>query len=495
MRSVDGLSSTAPLAWLRAGIDRSRRALMARSPAVRASLILALVLGLASAVYWSTMALAPTGTRYLPSARPFSSDDLTRIRQAFDEKGISYHIDDRKVEIAADQYDQAQSVYARLHIGEPSLEQIRSPERNWLDAITETTQAREQGERLRQERYIEHLLNDLDGIVSSRVSIQWPRSIGPRQARGKPSAFISVEIEPNRPLPTRTRRVIPTIVARNVPELSEQAITVIDHRGYLIFDPLNPSHTDSSRDQAREEEVRKKILENLSYIKGVRVFVRLSGRHDEPSRPAPASTGPGRPEPGPAMGVNQPTELEEPTPAKAEVTRPAPAPPAAPAEHGEVLVYVPRSFYFNRMLPAADRREPTSEMLKESINRTREQVIKLVRLEVPSWKVEVDTFPDDEPLGRPAMLPDARRKASDWGIVAAVAAAVAFVLVTALASLIQVVRRPAHPGEGGPRTRRYRADADDEPDPSERVRELVRRDPEAAASVLQRWTTQGGRVS
>ena len=43
-------------------------------------------------------------------------------------------------------------------------------------------------------------------------------------------------------------------------------------------------------------------------------------------------------------------------------------------------------------------------------------------------------------------------------------------------------------------TRRYHVDTASEPGPSERVRELVRRDPEAAASVLQRWTGQGGRV-
>jgi len=129
--------------------------------------------------------------------------------------------------------------------------------------------------------------------------------------------------------------------------------------------------------------------------------------------------------------------------------------------------------------------------------RTNERIEKLVKIVVPdSWTVDVFTIPDDVPLGRASVLAvgaNARRKVTDWGIVAVIAAAVA--LVTALASWIQAVRRPIRLPEPEVHTRRYRVDSGDEPNPSDRVRELVRRDPEAAASVLQRWTTQGGRVS
>jgi flagellar M-ring protein FliF len=497
MRTFDRLSSTAPLAWWRSGVDRFRRAMMARSPAIRASLILALVLGLVAVAYWATMALVPTGTRYLASGRLFSSDDLTRIRQAFDEKGIPYRVEDRKIEIAADQYDQAVAEFAKLHVGSPSFEEIRSPT-DWLKGIVETQQDKERNERLRQERFIERCLNGLDGIVLSRVSIRWPRPTGPHHLRGKPSAFINLETEPNRPLPLRTQQAILTILISNEPELSDQSITIMDLHGNAIFDPRNPSLTNFSRDQAREEEVRKEILEKLSYIKGVNVWVRLTGHHDATAMPVPAAAPAREPTRAervpPVIGVNQPIELDEPAPKTAVAAHPTPPAPAALTEHGQVLVNVPRSFYYNHMLPTADQREPTPEVLRETAARTKELIIRLVKMEVPeSWTVDVDTFPDDGPLGRPAVLPDARRKATDWGIVAAVAAAIA--LLTALASWIQVVRRPARIPEMEVRTRRYRADSADEPSPSERVRELVRRDPEAAASVLQRWTTQGGRVS
>jgi hypothetical protein len=112
-----------------------------------------------------------------------------------------------------------------------------------------------------------------------------------------------------------------------------------------------------------------------------------------------------------------------------------------------------------------------------------------------SWTVDVDTIPDDVPAGRPAVLPagtDPRRKFMDWLIVASIAAAVA--VLTALGSWIQVARRPPRQPVSELETRRYRTDFAAEPSPSEQVRELVRRDPEAAASVLQRWAAQGGRV-
>ena len=87
---------------------------------------------------------------------------------------------------------------------------------------------------------------------------------------------------------------------------------------------------------------------------------------------------------------------------------------------------------------------------------------------------------------------DSRRRALDWGIVGTVVAVVS--ILAAMGSWIQVARRPVPTPGPVPQTRRFHVDTASEPGPSERVRELVRRNPEAAASVLQRWTGQGGRV-
>jgi hypothetical protein len=194
-------------------------------------------------------------------------------------------------------------------------------------------------------------------------------------------------------------------------------------------------------------------------------------------------------------------DLDEPRPAApppaTEISRPDPA-QADRVERGQVLVNVPRSFYYNRILPRADRREHSLEELQQMAARIKEQIVRAVRLDVPeSWVVDVETIPDDVPPAETALLPgpDSRRKVIDWGIVASVAAAVA--VVAALGSWIQFARRPLRTVETRFETHtwRYRTDSEAESSSSERVRELVRRDPEAAASVLQRWTAQRERVS
>jgi flagellar M-ring protein FliF len=494
MPTLDRQSFTERLSGIRTGIDRLRRAMMARSPAVRVGLALALVLGVVAAGYFVVVALVPSGTHYLASGRLFSAEDLNKITQALDAADIPYRVEDRKVVISAEHYDQARTIYSKLHVGPVSLDEIRSP-KDLLSSLVETPQDREKNERLHLERLIEHRINDLEGVISSEVSIRYPRPAAARHLRAKPTALVTLETEPNRLLPSQTLDVIPTILTTCEPELTPKSIWVIDRDGHIYLDPSNPKVGDSSRDRAREEEVRQEILEKLVHIKGVQVWVQLIDRHDEPS--APRGPDPSHAETAPAMGVNEPITLEE-TPSPTLVaTNPTASARIDQAERGRVLITVPRSYYYNHVVPKPEEREPTQDELRGMTARTRDQIVKLVTMAVPeSWKVEVETLVDDGPIGRQAVLSvgaEARRKATDWGIVAVVAAAVA--LVTALASWFQAVRRPARSPEPEVQTRRYRVDSGDEPNPSDRVRELVRRDPEAAASVLQRWTTQGGPVS
>ena len=102
----------------------------------------------------------------------------------------------------------------------------------------------------------------------------------------------------------------------------------------------------------------------------------------------------------------------------------------------------------------------------------------------------------DAALSRPVRLPvsdDSRRRALDWGIVAAVGAALS--ILAALGSWIQAARRQARLPDRTVTTRRFHADSTSESRPSERVRELIRRNPEVAASVLERWACQGSEGS
>jgi hypothetical protein len=213
--------------------------------------------------------------------------------------------------------------------------------------------------------------------------------------------------------------------------------------------------------------------------------------------------------------VNKPAELEpEPKPAPAllstaglatgvENVRPANVGAGAPLrdredEHGRVLIFVPSSFYLNTDI-RPDHRESSREELHAMAERTEKQIRTAVRLVVPeseSWKVDVETIPDKASLYRSEILPsrsDPRRRLMDWGIVGAIGAAVSILAVAG--SWIHAARRPAQLPAPAPEGRRYHLDPASEPGPSERVRELIRSSPEAAASVLQRWVGEGGGVS
>ena len=173
--------------------------------------------------------------------------------------------------------------------------------------------------------------------------------------------------------------------------------------------------------------------------------------------------------------------------------------PQRKREPGRVLIYVPRSFYLNADI-RPDNREPTRDELRSMAERTENQIRKVVGVATTrsseSWEVDIFTIPDEVSLYRPVNLQstvDARRRVMDWGIVGTVVAVVS--ILAAVGSWIQVARRPVvDASDRRSERRRYHVDSASEPGPSERVRELVRRNPEAAASVLQRWTGQGGRV-
>src|SRR5262249_12582406 len=113
--------------------------------------------------------------------------------------------------------------------------------------------------------------------------------------------------------------------------------------------------------------------------------------------------------PQPKMAINQPLALEgdrEASAASAAAKTGAVAaakgaiaaqPSGGAAERGRVVIRVPRSFYYNMKI-RSDEREPSPEELQLMAERTEKQIRTVVALVLPgadSWKVDVDTIPDD----------------------------------------------------------------------------------------------------
>ncbi len=163
-------------------------------------------------------------------------------------------------------------------------------------------------------------------------------------------------------------------------------------------------------------------------------------------------------------------------------------------------VKVPRSYYYHVSVSTGHKEPPLEEMQK-LVSRTEEQIKTGIALVVPlagaaAWKTTIDMIPDEVPLQRSPVVAtawDARRNALDWAVAGTMGALAAALVL--FGSWIFTSRRPSAPSDAAPRKLRYHAGSSLIPGPSERVREFVRRNPESAVSVLERWTSQGGDVS
>jgi len=540
MLFIDRLTSTAAVARLRVQADRLRQRVMASRPMVRWSLALAVFLALAAVSYWGATSLTTFGVRYLASERKFSSDDLLKVCHELDKHLIPYRIDEeRRVEVSADQFDEAAALVSKLDLGQHPIDEIRGQSNTW--SFWESAGEREHRELLVREKLIERLIGEQEGVKWSVVSINRPRGSLVARQNSKPSAFVYIETEGGRSLPSRTVQTIPVILSGYVPDLTPGSITVMDRRGKRYLEPGNPALGDNSRNRVREEEIAEEILEKLDWIKGVRVAVQVvtpqggttalepaAAAGVIPQRPAVADQIPpgggghgavsGRSEKSsPTIKVNEPLGPLEPerelipqarlavlaAPGSQAIVASTPRTGRAgeiPHERGRVLINLPRSFYYG-VDHKTDEREPSRDDLRLMAERTDKQIRTAVALVIPDaelWKVDVDMIWDEVSLNRPLVLPasaDPRHRLLEWGIAGAVGVVAAVLMLAAVGSWIHVARRPARLPDPMVETRRYHVDSASEPGPSERVRELIHRNPEAAASVLQRWMGHGGRAS
>jgi hypothetical protein len=554
MRSLDWLSIPQALARIGRWFESARQSLLARSPLVRWSFAAVIVSILIVAGYLGTALLAPAGSSYLASGRRFSPDDLVKVRRALERQQIDYRTDvERRVAVSADEIERASAAIAKLELGPRSLDDLRDLSAG--SSVFESLHDRELRQQQRQEKILESLINELPGIVGSLVWINRPSDRWGLRPAAKPTVFVSLETEEDRQLPFRTVQSITTNLTGALPGLAAEAITVVDRRGHKYLDAGNPALSALSHSRAREEELSQEILEQLDWIKGVRVSVQLPGagasalatvpagdssQKREPARTAASQdtdakggaanprsvVSPNQPQwpslKTPSVAINHPLTLDPPPLLQAAPSPAAPnavgsgsagapdvaarsggslagdpAPRENPAVQGRVWVKVPRSYYFTASnLPG--HKEPSQEDLQKLVSRTEEQIRTGLALVVPvsgpmAWKTTIDLIPDEVPSIRPPIVsptPDSRRLALDWGIAGAMGAMAAG-LVTLGVWLVSA-RRPSGrmepaPGDG----LRYHRGSAATTAPSERVREFIRRNPESARSVLERWTSQG----
>jgi hypothetical protein len=495
-------------------LHRQRQAARALRPAIRWGLFAVPVSLFLLLLYLSVTPLAAPETIYLGSGRRYSSDDLNRISRILRRQQIAYQVDEqRRITVASDVRDQAETAIAKADIGVRPPGDIRDDQAAGASPW-ESIYDKELREQNGREKILEAMISSLPGVVGSFVRINRPRPRFGLQPTPRASAFVQLETEGDRQLPFRTVQSIMTILTANEPGLTTDAVTVLDHRGHKYLDAGNPALSAQSYTRAREEQYSQEILEKLDWITGVRVSVQLPEAAPAVERSAPstavkeqgsrlqaspsASAEAARPEPpAPIVAVNRPLSAVEPPPAPALRPAAAASPAQSPSEPGRIWVRIPRSYYYHvSILPG--HKEPSLEEFQKLAAGIEEKIRTGIGMVVPlsgrgAWKATIDVIPDAVPLSRPTVVPTAaepRRLAIDWSIAGAVGVtAVALVLG---GSWIFAARRPLVRRESAPHRLRFDGGSALVPGPSERVREFVRRNPESALSVLERWTRPGG---
>jgi flagellar biosynthesis/type III secretory pathway M-ring protein FliF/YscJ len=523
MRTEKPTSAASAVARFRSQFERLRRTLGSQTPALRWSLALG---ALAVVLLLGYLAVpVPAGSEFLRGGEKFSSGDIIKISRALDAQHIYYRVDDQgRIEIASDRIEDAKTALVKVAVGPRSIDDLGKEALAsggfWPDPLE-----REQRQIKVREEILGAMIRNLDGIVSAYVTLNRPRArngLRPNAA-SRPTAFVWLETDGGREIRHKTVQSIQNIIVGSETDIKPDAVTVFDQKGRHYLVAGDPKYSTISHTRAREEDLDERILEQIDWVKGVRVTVQLvpvpaSTASSNPApTPAPAAVAvpPSRvPEPaGSSVAVNAPLELEPesppdpgptsglaPTPTPVVAASTLPEPPGSRMEVARVWVRVPRSYYLTK---AALGRDPSPDRLQPFVEQTESLIRAAVAHVVPPEltppgeppDVTIDIIPDEVPTSvslRSQVVPDSRRTLS-WWIPAGVAGGCLVVVLSALGVRVLAWRRPAAGRVAAARPGRYRSDAASEPGagPAERVRELIRLNPEAAASVLHRWIGQG----
>ncbi|AMV40337.1 hypothetical protein [Planctomyces sp. SH-PL62] len=488
-------------ARLRSWLDGTRKATAGRSAPARFALLALMAGGLAVAGCLAAWSIAPAERAYLASGRPFRQDDLDKVERALLSQNIDYKVDDRRVSVAGRSAEAAAAIVAKLDLGPRSLDELR--EGAAASSFWESPRDKEERSQRERAKVFESMIDDLPGVESSFVWISRERQRGVLRPTTRTTALVRVRTEQTRELPSATVESIASILTAAEPGLTRQSFTVVDDEGRLYRDADNPALTALSNNRAREEDLSRRILDKLDWIKGARVDVKIE---DPPAPPEPRATEtaarrrPGTASPleaGLAVGLNRAMELEpDDLPPAAETVAVAEAPEPARGR-GRVRVLVPRSYYFNAGLMPDGGHASQDEHLALK-DRTEALIRDTVELVVPEAD-PVDWEPTLVELLLDGMPPEhtpasvaasSRRSARDWAMAGAAGAAAASLV--AFGTWLFGSRPPARRASPSRGDLRYHRGAAGAPAPTERVLEFVRRNPETAFSVLNRWTSQGG---
>lgn len=450
--------------WLAAvgGAARRRIALAALSVAIAAIYLLATAESGAPVTYW------------LDDGRVFSSDEAHSVGRALAGKGIGVVRGVRgQLGVASEQKATALKALESAGLDWQSLkEMIDRPVQAsvWADPLDR------QRIRLRaRERAVEALISRFHGVLAATVRLH-ESGTGPYDREGSLDAtVILTPADPGAITPDLIERVQIGLVSLEPRLDRDRDVTVIDDQGQAYLLAGDPKVAQRRHADARAYEWESTLSRRLSaLVPEVRVSVRLEWPLTAGRSSAERS--------GSEVVPNAPAALAEPGVA------------AEPSQKANVLVEVPTRSFLN-LYRAGDRADhfPTPEELGLIEQVARKRIEAEVRHVIPGASlgpIEVVRIPLPVTRGTSAEAPrPSRPDLRPWFAAAALVGVLLTLAATAGTRRFSSSRRAAREPSAEPSVR---FDGEDRAGPVDRVRELIRRDPDAAAGVLRRWVGQGG---
>ncbi len=462
------------------------RWVMDQSPGARLAAGALALAALVGAAYSVTGANPDVPTTWLYDGQSLASEDSQRVLEALAVAKIPATVGSRgQVAVPAEHKSDALALLAKNKLGPKTLSALQS-ESETSSPFASPVDRVDRKERQR-EREAEILISRFEGISSAYVKINRASGRSPATRAGKVAVLVSLELREEGRLPPRSLEAIQNLIKTTEPDLPPDALTVMDKTGRSYLAVGKPEVGVEMMAQIREEEFSSRIRERLNWIEGVQVYVSMDPGPALVATPDPMA----QPAPNPPVAsLNTPAEIVEAAPAPVTIA------PQAPPPKARVLVQVPVNHYLrayektNRAEPTLDELRPYAMKIESSIRSTIQTLIP------PSQLAEVEVMRIDDPGPAPPPSSKATPPGSplpSWAIPAGIAAAVGFAAALLLGTRWLVARRP--PVAAPSAVPRAHFEVGDDAGPSNRVRELVKRDPAAAAGVLHRWIGQGGDAS
>ena len=462
-----------PAAWLPDRLALAWARLAAFGPRVRLGLAVAALAVLAATAYYL---IAPEATSYnsrLNGGRPFANDELARVVSALDGAKISFVESGGRLAVPADRLAEAVKALAEAGVGPRTPEELRVQDLEGY-SIFDSPEQRAKKELVAKERGLEAQIAKLAGVATAQVTLNAEEHRQGFNRLRRLAAFVDVRPEGEGGLAQADLDAILAILG--AVDIDPDRAKVYDLKASRPYwNPGDPAAAGRSTSEARAEELRKQMLDAMA-IPGAKVLVSI-----DPPAPSPTATGG-------SLAINVPLS-------EANATKSA---GSEQAETGRVLflIRVPRSYYFelyhsnngDKAFRPEDLK-PYVDRVDETIRRDVEMLLRPDERQGCSIKVErYDDLAESRPVVHQAEA-DPLRSPAAWLAAGAGAGALA---VGVLGIALMAARRPSTRPDGASRRPTIANDPGGSDALAPRVRDLVRRDPAAAAGILHRWIAQGG---